>query len=178
MIFKPDEAERRRPGKPDDLEIRSVRVSDAEAIAALANLPGYRAGTLRLPFQTIEGTRARLENRSPTSVSLVATVGSQIVGNAGLQRHEGRQIHVGHIGMGVHDDFTGRGIGTALMAALVDTADNWLQIKRLELTVYADNAPAVALYRKFGFETEGTLRAFAYRDGAYADAYTMARLRL
>jgi len=102
----------------------------------------------------------------------------QIVGNAGLRRLTGRRIHVGQIGMGVHDDFTGRGVGSALLAALIDTADNWLAIKRVELTVYVDNAPAIRLYEKFGFETEGRLRAFAFRNGEYVDAFTMARRKL
>lgn len=30
-----------------------------------------------------------------------------------------------------------------------------MNLRRVELTVYTDNAPALALYRKFGFETEG-----------------------
>ena len=45
------------------------------------------------------------------------------------------------------------------------------------LRVYADNAPAIALYEKFGFEIEGTHRRFAYRNGEYVDAHIMARLR-
>ena len=88
-----------------------------------------------------------------------------------------RRRHVGYIGMAVRDDWHGRGVGSALMAAIVDVADNWLGYRRLELTVYTDNAVAFALYRKFGFETEGTLREYAFRDGRYVDAYTMARLR-
>jgi putative acetyltransferase len=47
----------------------------------------------------------------------------------------------------------------------------------LDLRVYVDNAPAIALYEKFGFEIEGTHRCFAYRDGEYVDAHVMARLR-
>jgi putative acetyltransferase len=80
--------------------------------------------------------------------------------------------------MCVHDDFHGRGIGSALMAALIDVADKWLDLKRLELTVYVDNAAAVALYRKFGFEVEGTRRGDTFRDGRYVDSFAMARLQL
>jgi putative acetyltransferase len=78
--------------------------------------------------------------------------------------------------MAVRDDWQGRGVGSALMAAAIDLADNWLGFRRLELTVYVDNAAALALYRRFGFEVEGTLRQYALRAGAFVDAYTMARL--
>ena len=64
-----------------------------------------------------------------------------------------------------------------LMAAVVELADRWLNLKRLELQVWADNAPAIALYEKFGFEREGLLRAEGFRDGAFADSLAMARLR-
>jgi putative acetyltransferase len=43
--------------------------------------------------------------------------------------------------------------------------------------VYTDNEPAVRLYKKFGFEIEGTLKKYAYRDGEYVDVYAMARFR-
>lgn len=48
-----------------------------------------------------------------------------------------------------------KGIGTALLQEIVDAADNWLGFRRLELAVFADNAPAIRLYEKFGFEREG-----------------------
>ena len=66
-------------------------------------------------------------------------------------------------------------LGT-LAFALLAIADRWLGLGRVELTVFTDNARAIALYRSFGFETEGTLRGFALRDGALVDAYTMARI--
>ncbi|HET6971680.1 MAG TPA: GNAT family N-acetyltransferase, partial [Phenylobacterium sp.] len=77
----------------------------------------------------------------------------------------------------VHDAWAGRGVGTALMAAVVDLADNWLQVRRLELSVYADNARAIALYERFGFEREGLNRDYAWRNGAFVDSIAMARLR-
>jgi putative acetyltransferase len=42
--------------------------------------------------------------------------------------------------------------------------------------VFTDNARAIALYQRFGFRVEGTYRAYALRDGVYADALAMARL--
>ncbi len=177
MSFEEQDQAKRRSGKIGAVEIRAACPSDAEGIAAIANLPGFRAGTLRLPFQSVEETRQWLEKSPPNSTGLVAVLDGQIVGNAGLNRLAGRRIHSGSIGMGVHDDYTGCGIGSALLGALVDIADNWLAIKRLELTVYIDNAPAIGLYEKFGFETEGRLRAFGFRNGEYVDAFTMARLR-
>jgi RimJ/RimL family protein N-acetyltransferase len=39
------------------------------------------------------------------------------------------------------------------------------------------NAIGIALYEKFGFEIEGTHRRYAFRDGEYVDAYSMARVR-
>jgi L-phenylalanine/L-methionine N-acetyltransferase len=166
-----------RPPLPENLQIRAAAVADAEGICTIANLPGFRAGTLRLPYQAVAETRKWLENAELGSPQLVAILNGTIVGNANLRRFQGRRQHVGTIGMGVHDGYAGRGIGSALLAELVDIADNWLNIRRLELTVYTDNEPALRLYRRFGFVEEGTLRDFAYRDGRYVDAYSMARLR-
>lgn len=79
--------------------------------------------------------------------------------------------------MSVRDDWQGKGAGTALMQAMVDLADKWLNLSRLELEVYTDNTPAIHLYQKFDFVIEGTLRQFAYREGEFVDVYSMARLR-
>ena len=63
------------------------------------------------------------------------------------------------------------------MAAIVDLADNWLNLKRIELEVFVDNAAAIHLYEKFGFVIEGTKRKYAFREGEYVDTHVMARVR-
>lgn len=161
---------------PSGLTIRACRPEDSTGVAELINLPGFRYGTLRLPFHTPAEVRGRIEKATRDDVFLVAVVDNRIVGSAGLHRLSGRQAHVGQIGMGVHDDWTGRGIGTGLLTALINTADRWLGLRRLQLTVYSDNEPAIRLYRRFGFEAEGTHREFALRDGELVDALAMARL--
>jgi putative acetyltransferase len=161
-----------------DLVIRAARASDAEGIADLNNLPRVRAGTLRLPYQTPEQTRKWLESQAPNSLNIVAEHNGEIIGSAGLHRYPGRRSHAATLGMGVHDDYQGKGIGTALLRELIDAADNWLGLRRIELTVYTDNDRAIRLYQRFGFETEGTHRGYALKAGVYADALAMARLRL
>jgi putative acetyltransferase len=126
-----------------------VRHEDAEGIAELLNLPGFRFGTLRLPFHSLDEVRRWLERPRDGDVALVAILDGHVIGNGGLHRRQGRRAHAGEIRMGVHDAWTGRGIGTAILGALVGTADRWLGLRRLELTCYVDNTPALVLYRRF-----------------------------
>ena len=162
---------------PSGLLIRAVGNEDCTALNVLSNLPGFRAGTLRLPYQRVEDTRAWLMGLKAGDLALVALLDGVVVGSAGLERFGGRRAHAAHLGMGVHDDFCGRGIGTALLRELVEAADAWLGLLRLELTVFADNVRAIRLYKTFGFEREGLQRCFAFRAGRHIDALGMARLR-
>jgi putative acetyltransferase len=165
------------PEPPDNILIRAMEPADLPDITEAWNQPQAYAGTLQLPFTSLEARQQRHAAHSG-STRLVAVIDGKAIGMIFLAREENRRSHVGSIGMAVHDAYSGRGAGTALMAAVVDLADNWLNLKRLELSVYADNARAIALYERFGFEHEGLLRAYAWRNGQYADAATMARLRL
>ena len=160
-----------------EIEIRAAEVGDHEALARLFGDRNAYSQTLQLPLSSAELWRKRLSQNDDTQHMLVAIVAGEVVGNLGLTRlTHARRAHVGELGMGVRDAWQGKGVGTALMKAALDLADNWLGLRRLELRVYTDNAPAIALYRKFGFEIEGTHRAHAIRNGVYVDAHTMARI--
>ena len=137
------------------------------------------AGTMQLPLQSVEDVRKRFFSETREGLyHLVACVDEEVVGHLGLETFtRPRRRHVGEIGMAVRDDWQGKGIGSALMEAALDLADNWLNLIRLELTVYSDNAAGIALYEKFGFEIEGTHHRYAFRNGEYVDAYSMARIR-
>jgi L-phenylalanine/L-methionine N-acetyltransferase len=163
---------------PQGLVIRPAASSDAQEIADFHNLPGYRAGTLRLPYQSTEEVRRFIEQPRGEGLNLVAIMDGIVVGDIGLIRASGRRAHSATIGMGVHDGYHRRGIGRALLGEIIAIADDWLDLHRLDLTVFCDNEAAIALYQSFGFETEGVHRGYAFRAGAYADAFAMARLRL
>jgi L-phenylalanine/L-methionine N-acetyltransferase len=161
------------------VSIRHAEPEDYEAIHRILSSPRATAGTLQLPLQSLEGVRKRFFSETREGLyHLVACVDEEVVGHLGLETFtRPRRRHVGEIGMAVRDDWQGKGIGSALMEAALDLADNWLNLIRLELTVYADNAAGIALYEKFGFAIEGTHRLFAFRNGEYVDAYSMARIK-
>lgn len=160
--------------------VRHTEPSDYEAVQRILAGPNAVWGTLQLPFPSAEQWRKRLAEPPEGLFSLVACVeDDEVVGQLGLHTfpNRPRRRHAGQLGMAVRDDWQGQGVGTALMEAAIELADNWLNLTRLELEVYVDNAPAIRLYEKFDFNIEGTLVDFAFRDGQFVDTYIMARLR-
>jgi putative acetyltransferase len=160
------------------ITLRRAEPDDFAAVQAIYAAPRAQAGTLQLPFPSLDLWRQRLQAVDPNAHVLLACAGDEVVGQLGLYAGSNpRRRHVGEIGMGVRDDWQGRGVGTALLAAAIDLADQWLQLRRLELQVYADNAAGIALYTRHGFVEEGRHRDFAFRDGAYVDALFLARIK-
>ena len=163
---------------PPAITIRRAEPADYEAVQAIYAAPKAQAGTLQLPFPSLDLWRQRLQVVDANAHVLLACAGDDVVGQLGVYAGtQPRRRHVGDIGMGVRDDWQGRGVGTALLGAAIDLADRWLQLRRLELQVYADNTTGIALYARHGFIEEGRHRDFAFRDGAFVDALSMARLR-
>lgn len=162
-----------------EVRIRAAEPADFEAVRRIYAAPRAQAGTLQLPFPSAETWRQRLSGLASGRHALVAEVDGEVVAQLGLFVHadQPRRAHVAGIGMGVRDDWQGRGIGTALLAAAINLAEQWLQVTRIEIEVYADNPAAIALYEKHGFVREGLHRRHAFRDGRYVDTLSMARLR-
>ena len=84
--------------------------------------------------------------------------------------------HTGVLGMGLAASHRGQGLGARLLATTLEAADA-AGITRVELMVLVDNAVAVALYRRHGFETEGRCRRYLVIDGVERDAWLMAKVQ-
>jgi RimJ/RimL family protein N-acetyltransferase len=70
-----------------------------------------------------------------------------------------------------------KGYGTDAMLTFVRFGFDEMNLHRIDLTVDAENARAIACYRKCGFVEEGRLRQARYTRGAYGDQLIMSVLR-
>ncbi|MBU6425268.1 MAG: GNAT family N-acetyltransferase [Rhodospirillales bacterium] len=164
------------PAPRQAFTLRAIEPEDGPALTAMMNLPGVRHGTLATPFLT-EESRKHLTEPEAGIQTIAAVAQDKLVGVAVLKPGKGRRLHSAYLSaLIVHDEWHGQGIGRALLAAMLETADNWLGLSRVSLAALADNHHAIRLYESFGFEMEGRLRADVFRNGAYVDGVTMARL--
>ena len=85
-----------------------------------------------------------------------------------------RMSHRGGLGMGLLPAFRGQGLGSKLLQSVLDHSKRF-GLEKVELHVYTTNLPAIALYRKHGFEQEGLLRSFRKLDGQYFDCLAMGK---
>jgi len=161
------------------LTIRRAEADDCVAVAEMFKSLKVFPGTLQVPYPSHEYWRKRITDNPESAYYLVAIIDQRVVGMANIDTfpNRPRRKHAGAIGICVHEEWQGKGVGAALMHAILDLADNWLNLTRIELEVFSDNEAAIHLYERFGFEVEGTLRQHAFRNGQFVDSTMMARLK-
>jgi putative acetyltransferase len=164
------------PGK-DDVVIRPVSLQDAPALWTIARQQGVIETTLALPSLRLEQRIKSLNELTENDHYMVAEKAAQVVGIGGLTVGTGRLRHSGYLFVYVASDHQGQGIGTSLLQALLDLADQWLLLRRVELTVLTENERAKRLYERLGFVVEGRRKMSVISQGELKDEWLMARYR-
>lgn len=167
------------------ITVRSIKASDADEVYKMRIEKGVYDTTLTIPFSkyeiSVEGTKSLAFDKD--SVCIVAVDekedGSEnIVGICTLTVAQNFRIrHRGEVGILVSSKYHGHGIGSILFKKILDIADNWLMLDRLELTFMDGNDHAEALYKKYGFVVEGRKKKAVIRNGELKDEIIMGRLR-
>ena len=164
----------------DGVVIRRAAGSDAGALVELARAVGHEAegwliATSEWRSTGDERRYLRAVRTHPDAAVFVAETGGDVVARLSLSRdaHPASR-HVADLGLMVAAQHRRRGLGWALLEQAVDWARR-SGVRKLELHVFPHNAPAIAMYERFGFRREGYRRAHYRRgDGRYVDAILMA----
>ncbi|ALR17365.1 GNAT family N-acetyltransferase [Vibrio natriegens] len=161
-----------------EIIVRPTMVEDAAALVEIYSQPKAQRETLQLPNPSVAMWVERLSNMPAGVYSYVAEVDGKVVGNIGFHHSQRpRTSHTASFGIGVHDRFHGLGVGSKLIETVTELADNWLNVRRIQIEVNADNDAAIGLYKEHGFEIEGEAIDGSFRDGEFINTYYMARIR-
>jgi diamine N-acetyltransferase len=158
-------------------------LTDADSEAMLRWINERDLVLLSAPYRPVDEAAHRewfdsIRRRSDVAIfGIRERDGGRLVGSCQLlninQTHRKAELQI-RIGA---TEARGRGYGKEAVKLLLDFAFKDLNLHRVELTVLADNEPAVRLYESAGFVREGTLRQAAYIDGRYVDLILMGIIR-
>lgn len=162
-----------------DVTIREIKISDSEEFMMFLNIVSDETSFL-LSSSKERGLNAEQEakiirdiKREKRSAIFIAEFEEHIIGSCALHLNKSRRIsHRADLGISLLKDFWGNGIATRLAETVIDYA-KIIELKKLELTVRVDNERGIKLYKKLGFDIEGTIRSYFYIDNNYYDAFIM-----
>lgn len=155
--------------------IRGLREKDSADVSDIMSMAGVTYGLSSLPY-TNEGIVRELMN-DPRKHWLIAEHNGSAIGFLYLNWGSGRWRRVADLVMAVNDNFTGRGLGSALVIRALHVGFLYIDLERIELVVYQDNGKAIKIYEKCGFIIEGRREAQVIREGVYFDSFLMGITR-
>ncbi|TFG09773.1 N-acetyltransferase [Candidatus Thorarchaeota archaeon] len=158
------------------VRLRNRRRDDAEALYEMYS--SMSKDTQRWTMSPI--TRERIErwlSQEEQVFAIVATSDDRIVGHSAFFMHDYPRLKgIADLGIQIHQDFQGVGLGTAMTEICIREAKE-SELHRLSLEVVAENEAAIHLYDKLGFVKEGLKRdAFFGQDGKYHDLVVMGQI--
>ncbi len=144
-----------------------------EALSMVAKERIYIEMVEAPPFENVSSFQSHLIAQN--GAVYYAIDHDQVVGWCDVIPEENpRQSHRGGLGMGLLPEYRGQGLGSKLLSSVLDHAKK-TELEKVELHVYTSNIPAVALYKKFGFEQEGLIKRYRKLDGQYFDCLVMGK---
>ena len=166
------------------VNIREARAADAARIIAylqgLAEEPDINIPAAPGEFDIAveeEEEFIRGHAEADNSILIVAEAGEQIIGVMNITGGQRKAMrHGGRLGISVHRDWRGRGIGGRMLEEAIGWARGTGVLTRIQLEVYARNVDAVRLYERLGFRIEGTHPRAFFQHGEYLDEITMGML--
>ena len=109
---------------------------------------------------------------------LVIAQADRLIGVGGVEPHgEGVSRYTASLGYWLGEKHWGRGIGTAVCAALLRYAWSTFDVERIQAEVFAWNPASSRVLEKNGFRLEGVRRRAIFKDGEFVDERFYSLLR-
>ncbi len=161
--------------------IRSATAADAPALLAFNRTMAAWELSVAEPDEVPADVQAlineiELLSADPQRLRLVAENQGHVIGGLDFVAPARRRIrHRGRFGIAVAENWRGRGIGAALIHAMLDWARAHPHIEKVRLNVLSENTRAVALYQRLGFAEEARRVAeYKFPAGRYCDDIMMS----
>ena len=161
---------------------RQANPNDAPALLEYLAAVGAETDNLSYGAEGFKISRKREEkfierfDKNENDLMLLALDENKIVANASIERNRIKRFsHRAELSITVLRNYWGQGIGSRLMEQLISFA-SLSGTALISLEVRADNGRAIALYRKFGFETVGTFKKYFKIGDSFHDAFIMQLL--
>jgi RimJ/RimL family protein N-acetyltransferase len=154
--------------------VRRFRTKDKEKLIAMYESLSQKALRWALPPYTREKLERGWLSNLRNITAIVALHDNKIAGHAQVYKPPHlRRKGTGDLVIYLHQDFHNVGLGTAMLEELIALAKEE-DLHRIGLSVVADNEPAVHLYQKMGFRTEGVMKdSYFGEDKRYHDELVM-----
>lgn len=129
---------------------------------------------------TEEEWRRKLVNAAQKqhTVLLFLRIDGKVVGMGGMYAEQLEKLHhiANIVSIYISPEYRGKGMGKKLFHELLLEIGKIQRIKKIKLTVNADQAPAVALYESFGFRRVGVMHKELCVDGEFHDEILMEKI--
>lgn len=163
--------------------VREIEVSDAERLSHLmqqvessSKYMLWEAGEREVKNERQKKMIKSMKDSNNSTIFVAESENNEMVGYLfAIGGNAKRKKHSAYIVVGISENYRGQGVGTRLFKEL----DKWAtqhDIHRLELTVVTRNQAGVSLYKKMGFDVEGTKRHSLFINDEFVDEYYMSKL--
>ncbi len=100
----------------------------------------------------------------------------ELIGSAGFYKWDKKTSQV-ETGYDLDPKYTGQGMMTEAMSAMIQYAFGVMKVNRIEALVSPRNKGSLGLVRRLGFRKEGTLREHDFYKGRFVDDFLFALLK-
>jgi len=155
------------------INIRNWQISDAQALAAVANnrnVWNRIRNEFPSPYTVMDALAwIKHANEEKPVANFAIEIGNIVAGNISCTRHKDVYAKTVELGYFIGENYWGKGIATAAVALMLEAIKKNKEIVRIEAKIFGGNGASARVLEKNNFVLEGTRKNAIYKNGVIAD---------